>query len=66
MATRTTLLPAQECAPVSTARDEEASIWRRIVGLDDDEPMVQQIRAIIDERLRRREENLREAEQSLA
>ena len=51
---------------MSTARDEEASIWRRIVGLDDDEPMVQQIRAIIDERLRRREENLREAEQSLA
>ena len=38
--------------PVDWAREAEAAIWRRIMGLEDQDPMVRELRAVIDARLR--------------
>ena len=48
------------------ARDAEAGIWRRVMGLEDQDPMVRELRATVDARLRSRENHLREVETSLA
>ncbi|CAE7277777.1 unnamed protein product, partial [Symbiodinium microadriaticum] len=34
--------------PVDWAREAEAAIWRRIMGLEDQDPMVRELRAVID------------------
>ena len=47
------------------AREYEDVIWRRIVGLDADEPMVERLREIIAARFARREHQLRELETRL-
>ena len=48
------------------ARDAEEHVWRRIMGMEDQDPMVRELRSIISARLQRREESLREVESALS
>ena len=54
--------------PVSwpAAREAEEGVWRRIMGLEDQDPVIRELRAAVEARLRRREEHLRAVEETLS